>query len=1815
MDSFIIKPQQIDTNDHIFSTVSKIHTKIKKLKKDSTSFKILSIVFDKDVKFINPLFFSLVIQLHKQYIHDEIIIVFDVLNFIQDKESKKDPRQHYVYRILLSIIDTPYFLTYQKQIEEGIDSFRANLDNVDGEFIKKIKNTIYKDLHENMYKKFIVLLYSRKHTDTIFLTKDEDKTYKLLPIIKLTNFPEYIYSNSLSSNEFDARKKIYESITIAANKDYDSSILKKNFVNNFINIVKPDAKSSSIAQPLKDIFFEMVDNIKRHAKYDNGSYADSYFNFYYDVPLKMFKFHIIDNLDTGFINTYIETLEKDKRLLREKGLKTDIFYDDALEYLANPDNDIKFLESFFSEYGWFRANKIPRILLHFGIPLLVEIIKRSSGEAYIRLHRSHENGDRFYEIKVSKNGTEVKTIKKKSEQTKGTYIIVNIPNGTYLQSIPVSRNLGQEDFKTYREDFEKKFTKHAKEKEKYAIYDYSQNTKKDSISDFIRKIYSEAHEKGILDVLVVNIDLRKNIEYFKTFAYLLYHKDYKDTDDFLPVNMLFWDKASFDIFFIGGKDRYQFCKSNELLYSHYGQKNNFILDELCIENGSHPAKSIFFTETEDNGNNFSVLPFELLTKEIVDKTKDERWKILSYQQTIMNHLEKNKINVHFDTQRGYHVDGFYKFDTIFQDSTFLERLVFILADKIINNKDLKEKQLVFIGFGKYLNLFIALLIDTLADMIGNTEKNIEIYEKYHIENNENFSNSEEKDRISKAKNFIESSRVQSRNVKFILLVPVMFSGEYIQKFIRNYKLDSNEFILLSMIQITLENTNSNFTRFDQSSSLLELQIPLGSYHEVKETYCPICSDPDKEKPLLKIDQTDEFKLEKVYFSSYEAKEFKSYSTVDDMKFYNSIAFGHIIRNNGSNHYLYYTKTVNFFNDNKNKKKREKGKCEEIKNIECFLKDIKEKQPIPQENLANTVILVPMHSTVNRFASLVYTIIFDGKANIFQLDKDKGIKNFHELKKQLDENKEYDFYFIDDEISSGYTLEYFYSLVCSFGKEGFERIFVLIDRTDKVDESLIINYIKNEELDRIHICTKMEIKPIKTEVEECFLCKTREKYVSLLKNTSLDLNRFAIADKIVKLNFQDSKLYDFEDPKEFNVKDFRRYLKMYAVDYIYKNFESIYKINGNQEILDADDNEIRSVFVEHFNNIEEKFIEKVKNKIDSLPFKEKEKYNQIFQQIAKYEGSIIFIKALAFPKLVYYYNIRYMLTVVLIDRIKNYLKKNAIEPILDQNSIKSFIDLQENDKYENFLEHFSSKINMNYLSFLQKTASYLDIHYVIHPENIKKYHVAAKQIKDHDPDKDRVEPDLDQSLVEYYQLAAKMVAQYSQDRANYLFDKLDEVLKDKSIVGYPNLTKALAVENHYDEKVINFQKTIKQILSDDKEFVDTIKDIENVLKNVTDDDTLKIESVFVNRYADLKYSSYFEYLEKMYLVDVANNYVEPKNDIVYHITKGYLSARENEIFNHKYDYHKQRMNNTWVNKYEPDYIIGKTKITKATLIKLVDIDPNRLNTPKDIRIDNIQGFLKDNNTLWYRPFGCIVVSYEKSDRKKHLKLSKYLLSVQGEIVSYLKDKFSHGVIQEAIQNKEYENIFRTFNHEVAPLFEIHNLILKEDIDRTKLANYTLFMQEIVKIGRFKKDDDVKYEPGYSFADVFNKNKSTIEDFMEIAHTVRSEYKKVNIDNNTDVDKFKIPIGASYIKPLFYELIFNAMKNIDPDEPEFKIYTLDSALYFENKFVVNSSTSRTDGIALSYLDAILSKVDYRLEHFKEGDRYFVKIVNLKKGDADA
>ena len=93
------------------------------------------------------------------------------------------------------------------------------------------------------------------------------------------------------------------------------------------------------------------------------------------------------------------------------------------------------------------------------------------------------------------------------------------------------------------------------------------------------------------------------------------------------------------------------------------------------------------------GEEYILLPFVLF------KNKYIKMSILG--SIMREYLERDPLDIHVDTKKGYHINKLFQFSNLFSDSQWVNRIAFVLASY-------GDENTVFIGTDKYTSLIIAI---------------------------------------------------------------------------------------------------------------------------------------------------------------------------------------------------------------------------------------------------------------------------------------------------------------------------------------------------------------------------------------------------------------------------------------------------------------------------------------------------------------------------------------------------------------------------------------------------------------------------------------------------------------------------------------------------------------------------------------------------------------------------------------------------------------------------------------------------------------------------------------------------------------------------------------------------------------------------------------------------------------------------------------------------------------------------------------------------------------------------------------------------
>ncbi len=1342
---------------------------------------------------------------------------------------------------------------------------------------------------------------------------------------------------------------------------------------------------------------------------------------------------------------------------------------------------------------------------------------------------------------------------------------------------------------------------------KFSLDKYNEHSLNGTISDFIRALFAYAFFHNTVDIYIYNFP----IDEYKRYLSIIVEKLYDTTEVNIDIpNIIFQNSSSFDITFIGGETFDELLAINKSIAIEYNSNKQsiFSINVEDVEPRIHKNSKLFFQLGSEN----IILPFVLIQNKYLEET------ILD--SIIINSLEKNSLNIHVDTKKGYHLNKFYQFKNLFSDSQWVNRLAFVLAQQ-------GNKYTYFIGTDKYTSLTIAvansflghndyLVVDNIHNI--SDQKGIKDFiERVQYEKPMALC---KRGLLSDYSKVIFNKKSHPAN-NIMVFSSVSFSYENISKYVLGY-LKRRNHKTTAVIDINLEEKKTEYPLFP--ISILKLNKDK-DYFDVEKDTCKICtcyteSKPLDEKPLYELDAVNTFSLKNFYKLPYEVLSKKSSVHISSVLWHDSIHFVHAKR--GHNHYTFYTKTINFFHQNK-------------KHIKFCLEHKIKKNITELVNNRKIIIFAPRHSTNNNFITYVDKYLFDNNATVYRFDKETGEQNFYDMDfvdKDISDINKTVVFFVDDEISSGYTMEYFYTLLQVNGKNRrFDASIVMIDRTTINDTRVLCNYVKGinfeDKINNLYSFTKLEIKPIKTEVENCFLCDKQKDYEEKLINCTLDMNRFQIAERIVKLNQTDAHLIDSNSPKLNLSNKLKTYLKMYAVDYVYRHFENFHQMSQSHfddKKATCDITSLYNDYLKEEGNLY-KEVEKYLKKNFFLYGEKDELIENIFERICRYEINIALLKAISFPKLAYFEDIRKIATKIIICRLqskiratdKNYKTSSKcinLKPFTskeaskvsifltiyneeENNYLKEKLDKKDSDLQEFFSEYIN-KNNLNYINFLYITAAYLDISYILSKESILFYYQVSNYSKVHDYPHD---------LLHIYPTAVKLITSKYADKARYFDQQLVEFyctaidgVKTKSHPNFDHGTKryslvnALFLENtinknlkliidsklRLNDQLSKLQEDIEEYCKNKfKEYFEKEQEVQcdnpNALTSYTEE--FKIEKIYINEYMDRSYNDYIEYLEESKLLDLLTEMKElEQKDIIYPLYLGAISDKTNDMTNLKYIFEgivdenkkkailKDKIDCTWSNMYIRSYELDIDE-KQCTIVRLVEIDYRKLE--KSSNEDDI----RENKNLWFKPVGLIVASHG-GDYTTHLVYSRLLLSLRKYLIDFFRKKFDYGKFQEQVQSKVHAH-----TKELEKQLELSLLEREQEMELSLIEKEKEKIQQ--ELEKLQQELEKLYE---SLKDISH----TYKDYISITEAV--ERLKNAGHNDSDI----LDLVKKYTSGLKYIFKIASLKEIE------NLYNED--YYFINIFDTNFENE---------INNFLHSAPFLMDKVTENTKFSINIIKNK------
>ncbi len=1753
---------------------------------------IVKLQFDKSVRFIHPLFLIHIYNYYEYLLQNDFTNkrIFLYIGYLSDKA------QHGILHLLTQYIDYRIIKIYQAEIYD-IVSYKI------------------KDSDPNEYENIHIGYNTTEEHRYVSLSSKRNKPYQQLPTIKITGLThKNIDKDFDDSNDTYLNRKIFyiamqlkkPNYEIYTRKDFTGeNILEKGVWNNiFDKYLGISLEDESSIYAFKNILYECIDNIRKHTQ-SRKNPANGYMSFYKNDDAKRNEFIICDDYQEGFLNTYLDVLKKEMiRLFGIHKERSNIYnsddeavfnaiiehYETDIKHLEKYDElilfeklkkltwsltskpitiydyqyqlnkfcttsnkhlkqyeEIEVLKKLFNINSTFGMHQAGRIIMHFGIPTLMKLIDQ------ININRVHEKAridifihryERSYHIPYE-SGRLCKPQPLPDNSIQGTYIYLSFPYGAHIDNKKDEMPPLKVKVDGYKDilkiDHLQKIEEQIANFQAIPMNDvllsesHSENTKKsinigfdpeqiNNISEFFRKIFQYTYRNDIKDVLIYNFPIDKYRYYMVVLTDILFEDEnvnYKNTS----LNMMLLDQSSPKAVFIGGKNKKETCYVNSILSQNYNIDRRAFFSMVCDDknhkNVQLPESNLFNT----NDASPNLLPFDLLMT-------NQRQEFI-YTNMINNFLEseENYEDFHVDTKEGIHINKFYYLKHIFEDSTWINRIAFNLAYHMIKKYGKDAKSVIFVGLHRYS----ALIISVVKDLLKNNNSS------FIIDDLSN-SNALEVYKRFKKQNTIKKSEI-------IFFTPVIYKGQKLTDYVSEDT--DNLYVFLKLDSNMLLDTNKWQPFMTKCIDELIVQDEHGD--------CQLCFEDDV--PLYTLD-SDGYNIQEVYVDDIKSVE----TCIDhNISWKNAIRFGHTKR--GTNHYLYYIKTLIFFENNKHlisPQLEEWAKAEKI-----HPKDQNEQSKyIP-------VILAPAHDTNSSFISLVNDVVFKNNAQIhlFSLhNKEQNIFSLDLLRNKYQNKKDsYKFYFVDDEIASGNTLEYFFNILCDISlHKTFDAVFTMIDRVhEKEQQNIFIAYY-----DKLYRFLKLNIKPMKTSFEHCYLCSRKEYFQNLVDNASLVFVKHQLQQPVKKLQLKLSSLIEYD--RENQLDDFKYYLKMIAVEYVYQNID---KFDDMEDQIKKFYEYIKKYFEMHYlqNDL----------KVDAYP---------VLSKILKFESKVALIKALSFPKILYIPSLRLTVHQYVKEEIKDIVKdlddtkiSQLISPKLSPEDVQCINSIQGlNDFAKEYTVY--PKNDIDYFNFLVITSAYLKINYILSHTVLTFYFLISKKIRN-DVYMNKV---FKKELLQKYPVAVKMLTSYSEEKSQYFneqYKKFATVYKTKYNKNHSLIFSMLVENTKYKQKYIaDFKKKLE--IAENSTFSEKIDLLYNAIEYimiVAYDKGVKIKDRLA-MYVDVNSN-----LENPSLVDLFHNYSELDDDST--IETMYRGAVRDHSDDNKLrireltDFDNDKFN-IWCN-----FFVSLEKKGK-TYIRLTHVSDNGL-----------------------IPFAVIVVTHNDA-LYEHINIARILLMLQEQIHTFIDQ---HRLISLDERNiKLLKSVIGNIDHTEKSIYDASNRYVIVDnpenteLNRlyaltttTKYGNMKTFLVDESKPVEKRQVDEskpIEKRENVPLCKILNTNfLKELTRYIE-ARNIILQKKNVKIDFNMEqLDKtYALHIdNGMVIKSMFFEFAVNIYKKANKKQCNMSIISHGKDLYFINDgttkppkpekiFDLKYSTSRTSGIGLYIIKHKLRQYDLQITY---------------------
>ncbi len=766
--------------------------------------------------------------------------------------------------------------------------------------------------------------------------------------------------------------------------------------------------------------------------------------------------------------------------------------------------------------------------------------------------------------------------------------------------------------------------------EKNVIYNFDFASVKDDIY-FMDTDYIEVCLKGLL-MFLSEMDTKTyslylaltNLPYsfiksFCNIATLLGVKDFPENVQLYLSEYACEKKDGVKELIILGKNYAQVMHNAYLLSIEHGTEGCLYQDYKRTVDLYKKLVSVSKKVVDEESFEVNVCPFDILVQlsDLSNETIFEKKVRLMVEKELDGAANGYKLNhTHMRLGNKVHIESFYEMSFLFYRTSIANRIAFLILKDIQRTAeisfDLKHDSIVFYGYASYSKAILTSITEILRfwreneyrDKVGfaSYQHNLhsdshEIQMYYGIES-DSFGEVNKKNEL-----------VLAENVKVVQIVPISSTlttfGKMWSEFCSHLQSKKD------IERVTIYKNYTVFWVVDQASekpavepSSIERKywikaseknietnfevLKLGGCNQVRyfmfspviwhdPLSCPLCfpKNVTEEIPLVETDTTSTIPAQQIrYKAEHKVIDYNSAEFTETLhrlsKLEDCVIRGHIIRR--QNHYQYYIDTQQYFYNVK-------------KDVMEWLKKLRDNEK-PFRSMSPTlhIIFSPEHNTNVGFAQYVNTYYFGGLAEIVSINVDKQYRsNFvcehAALMKMIEHlhkaegNENYCpvcFYFVDDTIISGETIEkansFLHSLIPAgyqsfYSANLFKKIFLLIDRLSNDTKRM---YVENMEKN-FHSFVHIDVSNVRTQGDSCVGCKIEKNARKLFKRSTTRIQAECWAKELY--DYRKIAFDNLNEIENINRKQSFNFMMIYHVlqNVIVKN-GNVYSIGDTYEVL-------------------------------------------------------------------------------------------------------------------------------------------------------------------------------------------------------------------------------------------------------------------------------------------------------------------------------------------------------------------------------------------------------------------------------------------------------------------------------------------------------------------------------------------------------------------------------------------------------------------------------------------------------------------------